>query len=216
MSQKPIVKIAHRGYSDLYGDNNMISFQKAYEAGFDVIELDIQLNADQELVVHHNLHKDGIFISQMSHSQIRDNQIVFLKDVLEEFRYTNIILYLDLKGSVCVAECLVLYLETNPYPLERMWIASFNQHHLHVLQNSSLIVKLGFITANTFENELYETLLQNIDFFVCDMNILSYSLIQHVKHQMKKEIYVYTGSNKHDIDLCLTYEIDGIVSNILF
>ena len=59
-----MLKIAHRGYSDVYGDNNMNSFQKAYEEGFDVIEMDIQLNKANELVIHHDIYKNGLFVFQ--------------------------------------------------------------------------------------------------------------------------------------------------------
>ena len=34
-----MLKIAHRGYSDKYGDNNMKAFHEALYAGFDMIEL---------------------------------------------------------------------------------------------------------------------------------------------------------------------------------
>ena len=51
----PIVKIyAHRGYSGFYPENTMLAFQKAWEAGSDGIELDVQLTKDGELVVIHD------------------------------------------------------------------------------------------------------------------------------------------------------------------
>ena len=34
---------AHRGYSERYPENTMLAFKKAYEAGADGIELDVQL-----------------------------------------------------------------------------------------------------------------------------------------------------------------------------
>lgn len=35
------LSIAHRGYSSLYGDNNLVSFQEALNHSFDMIELDL-------------------------------------------------------------------------------------------------------------------------------------------------------------------------------
>lgn len=45
---------AHRGYSGFYPENTMLAFQKAYEAGTDGIELDVQLTKDGELVIIHD------------------------------------------------------------------------------------------------------------------------------------------------------------------
>lgn len=45
---------AHRGFSDRYPENTMLSFQKAIEAGCDGIELDVQLSKDGEPVIIHD------------------------------------------------------------------------------------------------------------------------------------------------------------------
>ena len=47
--------IAHRGYSGKYGDNNMMSFQAAYDNGFNMIETDVQLCKTGEIVIYHDL-----------------------------------------------------------------------------------------------------------------------------------------------------------------
>ena len=49
-----LLKIAHRGYSERYPENTMIAFEKAMEAGADMIELDVHLSADKKLVVIHD------------------------------------------------------------------------------------------------------------------------------------------------------------------
>lgn len=46
--------IAHRGYSGAYPENTMLAFQKAVEAGSDMIELDVHLTKDSRLVVIHD------------------------------------------------------------------------------------------------------------------------------------------------------------------
>lgn len=50
--------VAHRGFSALYPENTMISFQKAYEAGADGIELDVQLAKDGQVVIMHDTKID--------------------------------------------------------------------------------------------------------------------------------------------------------------
>lgn len=45
---------AHRGFSGRYPENTMLAFRKAYEAGADGIELDVQLTKDGVVVVIHD------------------------------------------------------------------------------------------------------------------------------------------------------------------
>ena len=51
-----MIQIAHRGYSDKYGDNNIESFLEAIGSGFDMIELDVQLCKTGEIVIFHDTH----------------------------------------------------------------------------------------------------------------------------------------------------------------
>lgn len=46
--------LAHRGASDLYPENTLLSFKKAVELGADGIELDVQLTRDDQIVVIHD------------------------------------------------------------------------------------------------------------------------------------------------------------------
>jgi len=210
-----LLKIAHRGSSELYGDNNMTSFQKAYEEGFDVIELDIQLNKDNEIVVYHDLHIHGVFVSEMSHKQTKDHGILLLKNVFEEFRYASIILYLDLKGNVKLSEILIKFIVLMKFPQDRLWIASFNKNHLYTFMCSPLKVILGFITTNDFYSHEHESLLHNIDFVCCNIHILSQRFVENLK-ELNKEVFVYTGENTYDIEYIKKFSVDGIVTNFIF
>lgn len=48
------LNIGHRGFSGLYPENTMLSFQKALEAGVDGFEFDTHLTKDGEIVVIHD------------------------------------------------------------------------------------------------------------------------------------------------------------------
>lgn len=49
-----VIKIAHRGASGSFPENTRAAFQKAIEAGADMIELDCQLTLDGHIVVFHD------------------------------------------------------------------------------------------------------------------------------------------------------------------
>ncbi|SCW00454.1 LAFE_0C04544g1_1 [Lachancea fermentati] len=46
--------LGHRAYRGLYPENTLLAFDKAYEAGVDVIETDLQMSADGIVVVNHD------------------------------------------------------------------------------------------------------------------------------------------------------------------
>ena len=49
---------AHRGFSGRYPENTLLAFQKAVEAGADLIEFDIHLSQDEEVFVIHDQEVD--------------------------------------------------------------------------------------------------------------------------------------------------------------
>jgi len=49
-----LIKVAHRGASGYYPENTRIAFEKAVEAGVDMIELDCQLSRDGHVVIYHD------------------------------------------------------------------------------------------------------------------------------------------------------------------
>ncbi|MCK8827963.1 glycerophosphodiester phosphodiesterase [Natroniella acetigena] len=49
-----MLKIGHRGAAGLAPENTQAAFEKAIEAGLDMIEIDVQLSKDNELIVVHD------------------------------------------------------------------------------------------------------------------------------------------------------------------
>ena len=53
-SSHNVIVAGHRGYSALYPENTLLSFEKGLEMGVDMFEFDLNLTKDQELVVIHD------------------------------------------------------------------------------------------------------------------------------------------------------------------
>ena len=121
--------IAHRGYSDKYGDNNMQSFYEAVRAGFDMIELDVQYCSSGEPVIYHDIDVDNCYIRDLSSETLFSKyNIITLEKFFSEFAQCNIKFFLDIKGDEGVIEP-VLELVRKWIPFERretIFISGFN------------------------------------------------------------------------------------------
>ena len=50
----PFMNIAHRGFSSQYPENTLLAFQKALNLGVPHMEFDLQITADNHLVIMHD------------------------------------------------------------------------------------------------------------------------------------------------------------------
>jgi len=78
--------IGHRGCgrrtsADGFFENTLAGFVHAAHLGAAWVELDAKLNADRELVLHHNVHFDQVPISTMSSQQCRNVGLATLEQV---------------------------------------------------------------------------------------------------------------------------------------
>ena len=209
-----MIKIAHRGYSSEFNDNNIISFQKAIEHHFDYIETDIQLNKDNSLVIYHDISYNNTLINQMNDEEIKQNNILFLKDLFDKIdlnKHKNLKILLDLKISEGLSKILYDFLIKNKINLNQIIIASFNTDHLDYYIDHSLgDLNLGYISAN---NNVQYKHLDKIKYIILDISTINHELINNLKKK-NKIIFCYTCYFKCELSLFRDYNIDGIITNI--
>jgi glycerophosphoryl diester phosphodiesterase len=70
------VKVAHRGASGSFPENTRLAFEKAIEAGADMIELDCQLTQDGHVVVFHD---ERLLRTARARGKVRDKTLEQLK-----------------------------------------------------------------------------------------------------------------------------------------
>ena len=79
--------IAHRGYSDKCGDNNIPSFLEAVHYGFDMVEMDIQLCKTGEIIVYHDLTIDNKYIIEADNTwdlRVNDKLFLYITNINDE------------------------------------------------------------------------------------------------------------------------------------
>ena len=215
------LKIAHRGYSELYGDNNLLSFKKAIENNFDVIEMDIQLSKNNEIVLYHDTHIDNILIKDINTKTLVDkHNIITLDYFFQNFDYCYTKINFDLKGNdEKLSSKLVCSLKKYNVNTSLIYVSSFNRNILNELikykYNNKMKYYIGFITCNDFTEYELNILLNNIDFFVMDYTILNKKIIDYC-HNKNIKVFTYTNKNIYTLDMINKFNVDGVFSDCKF
>ena len=125
-------------------------------------------------------------------------------------------LYFDLKGENKLAYELHSFIVKNNIDTTNIWFGSININHLEILSKKGVDYKLGLITSNDFTIDIlyYITSKYNLKFVCFHWLILNKNIIQFLKSkQIDTLCYTLNNENK---DFILKYDLNGIVSDILF
>lgn len=211
-----MLKIAHRGLSATNPDNSIESFVCAVEAGFDMIELDIQLCKNNEIVVFHDRSLNGKMIEDYTLHELELIGVISLKTFFTNINSKHIKIYLDLKGSVEIIDYLIDFILNNNkiVYLPNLSIASFNRRMIDILSNIETLIQKGFITSNNYSYSEWKLLIQDVDFISISFDVIDNETINFL-HKNGKKVYVYTCHNKAELYYIKKFNVDGIVSNIV-
>ena len=209
-----MLKIAHRGYSEKFGDNNMKSFREALNAGFDMIELDILLCKSGEAVVYHDTYIEEEYVSNINYDDLKKHNIILLEEFMQEFHDKGILLYFDLKGSHKVIFDLITSIKKwfTIEEMKKIYISAFNRKFVQPLLEANLPIKIGFTTENLFTLKQYDYLCKDCSFACFHWTILDHGVVDHLKSK-NIQVFVYTNKEPFILKHMLQYKIDGIVSN---
>ena len=214
-----MLKIAHRGYSKHHKENTLSAFNDALNNNFDMIELDIQLDKNNKIIIMHDTHIDYIPVKSMIYSDmIKHNpDLLLLSTFFQKFKYTDIKLYFDLKGCDKLAEILHNFLVKYNINTEKIWFASFNINHLDILYKENKEYKLGLITDNNFTLDIITYIISkyNIQFVCFQWSMLNKQCVNMLKYKQVM-VFVYTLENEKLLPLLNKYDINGIVTDILY
>lgn len=192
----------------------MTAFREAVKAGFDMIELDIQLCGTGEIVVFHDIHTHNRYIAEIPLAELKVMGVLTLEEVLAEIVPTNIKLFLDLKGSHYVSYLLVDII-AKWFPDNKassLFVSGFNQRFVSRIKDAGLGINIGFTTSNTFDVTQLDTLTRDCSFVCFEWTALDMHAIDYLR---KKGILVfaYTCTNDFVYRHMSEYQLDGIVTN---
>ncbi|MGM0471892.1 MAG: glycerophosphodiester phosphodiesterase [Bacillota bacterium] len=227
-----MLKIGHRGAKALAPENTMASFKKAVELGVDMIELDLQLTADQYLVVCHdnNLMRLLGIDDQISNlklaelkqinfgswfgSEFHQEQIPTLREVIRLIRgrvKLNIELKPQINNPQLVINRLIDLLEAKNFKSEVI-ISSFNHRLIRevyrvdsTLQTAILITSLPIQPTKLIEAAFADGIHPHY-------LAISEQLVEEI-HSCDYFINVWTVNQLAVIEDLIAWGVDGIMTD---
>lgn len=215
-----ILEIAHRGYSQNYKDNTILSFKEAINNDFDIIELDIQITKDDDIIIFHDtyiedkINNSHLFIFELTTKEIKkiDPDIPTLNEFFSNIDTSKHNIYLDIKGSKKIVPYLLSFL--NDYETSKIYIGSFNILMIDQMNMLNPKLNYGIISETMFTSDLIDIMVKkyNLKFFCFHWSVLQHNEINYLK---QKNILVFTYTNKLEIilDRMIQFNVDGIVTN---
>ena len=188
-----ILNLAHRGFSERYPENTILAFEKAKEAGFDGIELDVQLSRDGEPVVIHDEELKRVtgepgFVWEYTLEELKQMKVLekcsygiqripTLREYFAAIYPSEIITNIELKTSwneYRGIEEKVLALMDEFDVREKIWISSFNHFSAVRFKRLSPDVKCGLLEESRmvkmaeYAQELHMDFLHPIYYTITD------------------------------------------------
>lgn len=220
-----VLQIAHRGYSEFFKDNSIISIEKAIEYKFDMIEFDIQLTKDNKIILFHDIiiktQNNFHFVIDLTYEEIKsiNPNIILLNDVFIMFyekKIYNFPIYIDIKGTKKIIPILLQQINRYKkfYNLSNLYFTSFNLFILDEIYKYNKNLNLGFISETMYSSDLIQTLIHNynIKLFCCHWSALQHKEIDFLQ---KNNILVFTYTNtcSNIFQRIKKFNVNGIVTN---
>ena len=211
------IKIAHRGYCLNHKSNTMGAFHDAVAHGFDMIEMDIQLNKNNDIIVMHDTFIDCKEVCMQEYAELKLNnpELLLLAIFFKLFDYTKTMIYFDMKGDKELAHILHKLIVNMNIDTTNIWFASFNMKHLDILSGCDTDYKLGYITENIMTQDILHSITDKYALkFICfQWEILDHETVDEL-HKQGVLVFIYTIHDIRILDYINDYSIDGIVSDI--
>ena len=163
------LNIGHRGFSGLYPENTMLSFQKALEAGVDGFEFDTHLTKDGEIVVIHDEKIDRTtngtgFVKDYTYEELKQFDASScspasmastispaLREYFELTKGMNLMTNIELKNSIIWYDGMeekVIAMIREYGVEEQIVLSSFNHYSIMKCKKLAPELKCGFLDSS--------------------------------------------------------------------
>jgi glycerophosphoryl diester phosphodiesterase len=223
--------VAHRGSSGTAPENTLASFSQALDSGCQMIEVDVQLSADNQFIAYHDFIPIGFNkkISEMTYEEISEidvgsgydpafkgEKIPLLKDVIE-LVYDKNYLMIEVKtlaGNKFRENAVKLLNLINSYNyIDKTIVGSFNHSALNLIKKLDPKIHTAAIKIPgdiRLPSELKESI--NCDVFICSIEEINEAIVKNAEN-CGLVTGVYSIDTKDSLITALNNNIKAIATN---
>jgi len=227
------IKIAHRGSSGSYPENTRLAFEKAIEAGADMIEMDCRLSKDGHVVVIHDDRLDrtarakgfvnGKTLRQLKKLDVgawlkksfKGERILTLEEILEIVSgkvEINLEIKSVLRGPLGI-ELKVLFIVSHFDYLERAIFSSFDYQSLRRLRELAPDVRIGVLYgAGSKDNPFQAAREMNAYSLHIQREFATAHFLEEAR-ELGLKSFVWTVNEVKEMEKFLSLGVDGIISD---
>jgi len=233
--------IGHRGYSDVYPENTLLSLEEAFKRGVKYCEIDVNITSDDVYVLFHDQPTmfrassgQGYVVSSTysellqldfgswKGSQFKGTKIATLEEALILAEKYDAYLYLDTKKTDHELMCKVL--QSSKVDPKRMLpaVASLEEakNFKRYCPNSSFIY-FGGLPENVNDDSWYREMValgcvifETYYTFALDETNQQFKTFLSKVHENNAKVWVFTSNNIEEIKKLKNAGVDGVESDI--
>ncbi|TVZ27701.1 glycerophosphoryl diester phosphodiesterase [Gillisia sp. Hel_I_86] len=233
--------IGHRGYSDIYPENTLLSIEEAFKRGVKYCEIDINITSDDVYVLFHDqptMYRtssgQGYVVSSIYNelleldfgswkgSQFANTKIATLEEALVLAEKYDAYLYLDTKKTDHELMCRVLQdSKVNP---KRMLPAVASIEEAKQFKSycpDSSFIYFGGLPENVNNNSWYKEMadlgciiFETYYTFALDETNQEFKTFLTKVHENNAKVWVFTSNNIEEIKKLKIAGVDGVESDI--
>jgi glycerophosphoryl diester phosphodiesterase len=228
-----LIKVAHRGASGTYPENTRIAFEKALQAGADMIEMDCQLSKDGHVMVFHDERLQrlagvrgtvkGRTLSQLKRldvaarfkKSLRGQEIMTLEEAMRLLA-GKIDLDIEIKspfrGPLGI-ELKILFILSYYRYLSRSIISSLDYRALERVRELAPQAHIGVIYAKGIKEDPFQVAQRvGADSLHVEKSCLTPNLIARA-NDLGIKTFVWTVNEVAEMERFFSMGVDGIVSD---
>ncbi len=227
------IKIAHRGSSGSYPENTRLAFEKAIEAGADMIEMDCRLSKDGHVVVIHDDRLDrtarakgfvkGKTLKQLKKLDVgawlkksfKGERILTLEEILEIVSgkvEINLEIKSVLHGPLGI-ELKVLFIVSHFDYLERTIFSSFDYQSLRRLRELAPDVRIGVLYGAGIRDNPFQAAREMNAYSLHIQREFATPHFLEEARELGLKGFVWTVNEVKEMEKFLSLGVDGIISD---
>ncbi|MEK6561886.1 MAG: glycerophosphodiester phosphodiesterase [Candidatus Binatota bacterium] len=227
------IKIAHRGSSGSYPENTRLAFEKAIEAGADMIEMDCRLSKDGHVVVIHDDRLDrtarakgfvkGKTLRQLKKLDVgawlkksfKGERILTLEEILEIVSgkvEINLEIKSVLRGPLGI-ELKVLFIVSHFDYLERAIFSSFDYQSLRRLRELAPDVRIGVLYGAGIKDNPFQAAREMNAYSLHIQREFATPHFLEEARELGLKSFVWTVNEVKEMEKFLSLGVDGIISD---